>query len=300
MSVSIFSLTALGVAPASNDVVPIVDVSDTTQSPQGTTKKITVANLFTSVTVTTSLTVTGTATVSSTLDILGSFTINTTKFQVAASTGNVLVAGTLGVTGVGSFTASLSVGTFITAGGAIQTTAGSFAVGSIYKSATLGLAIAGATGSPNDITLRSPADTTIFAVPTGTLNIALAGGITSSAPTGVGIGYATGAGGAVTQATNRVTGVTLDKLAGAITTNNASLAAEAAASFVVTNSTVAIGDTVSLSQRSGSNGGNTVVYVSGVAAGSFTITVSNNNPSAGTAETGAIILNYAVVKAVSA
>ena len=115
-----------------------------------------------------------------------------------------------------------------------------------------------------------------------------------------GIGYATGAGGAVTQATNRTTGVTLNTITGAITTNNASLAAEAAATFVVTNSTVAIGDTVVVSQRSGSNGGNTDVYVSAVAAGSFSITVANNNPAAGTAETGAIIINFAVIKAVSA
>jgi hypothetical protein len=38
--------TAL-VTPASGDLLPIVDVSDTTDSPQGTTKKITVSNLVT-------------------------------------------------------------------------------------------------------------------------------------------------------------------------------------------------------------------------------------------------------------
>lgn len=131
-------------------------------------------------------------------------------------------------------------------------------------------------------------------------NIAMAGGITSNAATGAGIGYATGAGGAVTQATNRTTGVSLNTLAGAITTHNASLAAEASAAFTVTNSTVAIGDTVVVSMRSGSNGGNTAVAVSAVAAGSFDIRVSNNNAAAGTAETGAIVINYAVIKAVSA
>ena len=120
------------------------------------------------------------------------------------------------------------------------------------------------------------------------------------------LGYATAkagdaaTGGAVTQATNRTTGVTLSKLSGAITTNNASLAAEAAAAFTVTNTLVAIGDVVVVSQRSGSNGGDTDVYVSAVAAGSFQITVANNNAAAGTAETGAIIINYIVIKAVSA
>lgn len=131
-------------------------------------------------------------------------------------------------------------------------------------------------------------------------NITGLGSVISTAPTGGGIGYGTGAGGAVTQATNRTTGVTLSTLTGAITTNNASLAAEASADFVVTNTTVAVGDVVAVSIRSGSNGGGTMVSVSAVAAGSFTIRVHNGNVAAGTAETGAIIINFAVIKAVSA
>lgn len=115
-----------------------------------------------------------------------------------------------------------------------------------------------------------------------------------------GIGYATGSGGAVTQATNRTTGVTLNKISGTITTNTTSLAAEAAAVFTVTNSSVAIGDTVIVSIQSGSNGGNTKVTVNTVAAGSFVIQVANDNAAAGTAETGAILINFAVIKAVSA
>lgn len=133
---------------------------------------------------------------------------------------------------------------------------------------------------------------------TGTLT--LSSSVLSSAPTGGGIGYATGAGGAVTQATNRTTGVTLSKLSGQITTNTASLAAETTAAFTVTNTTVAIGDVIVLAQQSGSNGGNTKVFVSTVAAGSFAITVANDNAAAGAAETGAIIINYAVIKSVAA
>lgn len=104
------------------------------------------------------------------------------------------------------------------------------------------------------------------------------------------------AGGAVTQATNRTTGVTLNSLTGTITTNNASLAAEGTADFVVTNDKVSIGDVVVVSVRSGSNGGGTIVSVTGVAAGSFTIRVHNGNVAAGTAETGAIVINFAVLK----
>ena len=114
------------------------------------------------------------------------------------------------------------------------------------------------------------------------------------------IGYATGAGGAVTQLTNRTTGVTLSKLSGTITTNTASLAAEASADFVVTNTLVAIGDVIVLSIQSGSNSGGTLLEVITVAAVSFTIRVHNGNLAAGTAETGAIIINFAVLKAVSA
>ena len=121
--------------------------------------------------------------------------------------------------------------------------------------------------------------------------------ITSSGPTS-GIGYATGAGGAVTQATNRTTGVTLSKVTGAITTDTTSLAAGAAADFTVTNTAVAVGDVVAVSIRSGSTTNQTNVRVTTVAAGSFVITVENNHAS--TAETGAIIINYVVIKAVGA
>lgn len=102
--------------------------------------------------------------------------------------------------------------------------------------------------------------------------------------------------GAVTQATNRTTGVTLNTQCGVITTNTASLAAEAAAEFTVTCSAVlSVADVVHVSIQSGTNGGNTSVFVSTVAAGSFKIKVSNHNAAAGTAETGAILINYAVI-----
>lgn len=116
---------------------------------------------------------------------------------------------------------------------------------------------------------------------------------------GAKIGYSRG-GGAVTQATNRTTGVTINALSGTITTNNASLAAEAGALFTVTNNTVAIGDVVVVSIQSGAVGAMTIVSVNTVAAGSFVINVTNNNVAAGTAETGAIIINFAVIKAVAA
>lgn len=104
-------------------------------------------------------------------------------------------------------------------------------------------------------------------------------------------------GGTVTQATNRTTGVTLNTISGAITTNTTSLAAEAAAAFTVTNSQVFADDVVITAIAGGTNSGNTDVYVSAVAAGSFQITVSNNSAAGGTAETGAIVVNFLIMKA---
>lgn len=125
---------------------------------------------------------------------------------------------------------------------------------------------------------------------------AVPGALKSTSPS-AGLGYATGAGGAVTQATNRTTGVTLSTVCGAITTHTASLAAGASATFTVTNTSVAIGDVVVVSIRSGATNKETSVAVTTVAAGSFQITVHNRHAS--TAETGAIVINFAVIKAVS-
>lgn len=134
-------------------------------------------------------------------------------------------------------------------------------------------------------------------------NVEVVGGITSSSPTGQGVGYATGAGGTVTQITNRSTGVTINTLCGKIQTDTTSLAAGASAEFTVTNSTVAIGDVVVVSQRSGSStvdgvAGTLIVEVVTVAAGSFIISLNNNSST--TAETGAVVINFAVIKAVTA
>lgn len=104
-------------------------------------------------------------------------------------------------------------------------------------------------------------------------------------------------GGVVTQATSRATGVTINTISGQITTSSASLAAETAAVFTVTNSQVGTDDVVLISVAGGSNGGNTTVQVTAVAAGSFNVTVANQNAAAGTAETGAILINFLVMKA---
>ena len=104
-----------------------------------------------------------------------------------------------------------------------------------------------------------------------------------------GVGYTTGAGGTVTQATSRTTGVTLNKAAGQITLFSAAGSATPV-SFTVSNSTVAAADVVHISQASGTNPYG--VMVTAVAAGSFTVTFW---ALSGTA-TDAPVFNFAVIK----
>jgi len=122
------------------------------------------------------------------------------------------------------------------------------------------------------------------------------GGVVSVDPVN-GSGYATGAGGAVTQATSKSTGVTLNKVCGQITTNNASLAAGAEVSFTVTNSAIAATDVVVVSIASGGTASAYAAVVTAVAAGSFVITLTNLS---GGALGEALVINFAVVKAVAA
>jgi hypothetical protein len=108
-----------------------------------------------------------------------------------------------------------------------------------------------------------------------------------------GIGYATGAGGAVTQITSRTTGVTLNKPCGTITLVSAAGSTTAAA-FTVTNSFVAAGDVIVLSQVSGTD--KYRLNVTAVAAGSFEISAATISGTT----TEAPVINFAVIKAVAA
>lgn len=120
------------------------------------------------------------------------------------------------------------------------------------------------------------------------------GGVVSKHAT-AGIGYATGAGGTVTQATNKGTGVTLNKVTGDITMNNASLAAATIVSFVLTDSAIAATDFLDIQHVSaGTLGAYTVQATCG--SGSATIYVRNN--TAGSLSE-AIVLKFYLNKAVT-
>ena len=109
-----------------------------------------------------------------------------------------------------------------------------------------------------------------------------------------GLGYGTGSGGAVTQATSRTTGVTLNKTNGGITLFTTIAVVGTWFTFTVTNSTVAATDTVVVSVKSGTN--TYIANVSAVAAGSFNISMQS---IVGTASDTPVV-NFAVIKAVTA
>jgi hypothetical protein len=128
----------------------------------------------------------------------------------------------------------------------------------------------------------------------GTGGLGASGLIKSSSPT-AGVGYATGAGGTVTQATSKSTGVTLNVVCGQITMNNAALASGTMATFTLTNSAIAATDCVMVWHQSAGTVGSYLIFPQS-AAGSATINVLNR--SAGSLSE-AIVLGFVVVKAVT-
>jgi hypothetical protein len=182
-------------------------------------------------------------------------------------------------------------------GGAQPTISGSGADNSSYPASGLAFALNHANGSGQlncltigysglgGVALNVAADPGLGAL--------LANASIKSQGATAGIGYATGAGGAVTQATSRTTGVTLNTVSGAITLVSAAGSATPA-SFTVTNSAVAATDTIILSQKSGSDKYN--LHATNVAAGSFQITFYTT----GGTTTEQPVFSFNVIKGVTA
>lgn len=126
----------------------------------------------------------------------------------------------------------------------------------------------------------------------GVASLASTGLIKSSSAT-AGIGYAAGAGGAVTQNWSRTTGVTLNTVCGSITLFSAA-GRWTPTSFTVTNSAVAATDTVIVSQKSGTD--KYAVIVTAVADGSFEITFWDLTGT----RTEQPVFSFSVIKAVAA
>lgn len=275
----ISGLTALGGAPASGDLLVLTDISDTSQSANGTTKNMTVANLFTAPTMTGTTTLAAVAATSCTLS--GALVLTGPSNQVTI--GGTAAAKILfkndndskeWLVGAGGSVHSTDFVVFDSTAGATRLsidTVGVLTVSSAVLTGTLGVTGAATAAS-----------------------LAVTGGLTSSGPTGTGIGYATGAGGTVTQATSFSTAVTINKLAGQITTQTAPTTSTPV-SFVVNNSTVAATDTIIINIQSGWQS-NLHAEVTAVANGSFTITAEAivGGPST------TLVINFAVLKSVAA
>lgn len=204
--VAISGLTALGGAPATNDLLVLVDVSDTTQAPTGTTKKATVTNLFTSPTMTT-------VTISS-----GGLTVSAGTTALQALTASTLVLGGSGVFGASTVNFSGFVGQAKFFGGStglsirnaadsadnlVMTDAGAFTLRSTTTIQSGGLTVtaggltvsAGATALAGDL-----------AINTNKFTVAAASGNTAIAGTLAVTGAITASGGVVGNLTGNVTG----------------------------------------------------------------------------------------------
>lgn len=118
------------------------------------------------------------------------------------------------------------------------------------------------------------------------------GGAISNSLT-AGVGYATGAGCSVTQATSKSTGVTCNGMSGAVTMNNASLAATTSVAFTVTNSSVLANDVIIVNLKSGNTANSYTVMADAVTAGSFNISLRNYTAGA-LAE--AVVVSFTVIR----
>jgi len=106
------------------------------------------------------------------------------------------------------------------------------------------------------------------------------------------LGYTAAAQGTVTQATDKSTAVTLNRSAGRITMNAASLGAATNVSFTLNNSLISSNDTLILTISGGATVAAYNVWVNSLSAGSASITLRNTTAGA-LAE--AVIINFALI-----
>jgi hypothetical protein len=115
--------------------------------------------------------------------------------------------------------------------------------------------------------------------------------------TTTGLGFYTGAGGLVTQASTKATAFTLNTMCGQITTAADGLAHSTTVSATWTNSKIAATDVVIINHKSGGTIGAYVFNVS-CGAGTATLYITNNQTSGTLSD--AIVLSFVVIKGVTA
>ena len=111
--------------------------------------------------------------------------------------------------------------------------------------------------------------------------------------TAAGLGYGTGAGGAVTQATNKSTAVTLNRPCGQITMHDAALAANTSVAFTLNNSVFSATDNVIVQLRGGITQGAYQVWAEAFGTGTCAIVLRNIS---GASLSEAVVINFSVIK----
>jgi hypothetical protein len=109
------------------------------------------------------------------------------------------------------------------------------------------------------------------------------------------LGYTAAAQGTVTQGVSKAEPVTLNKSAGQITMNGATLNATTNVTFTLNNSTIGAKDVTILNVAAGATAGAYNCWISSKATGSCTITVRNIS---GGNLSEAVVINFAVIHCV--
>lgn len=268
---TILDLLALGTpSPPTTCSLEIVNPTVFTDSPSGSSQRMSVAQLFQSPTI-------DTLSVTTSLEVAAAAPIGWTGRSQMKSTadGRILLTDAAGAT----FDRLLFGGTGAGFPGLFRA-----GLGMVLQSADASVS---ATVNFNAGVLN--AETAITA---GT-SIVAGTSITSTGAT-AGIGYATGAGGSVTQITTPTTAVVINKVCGRITTVAESIGLGAVVSFQVTNSVVVATDVPVAVLVSGNVLAGTIVRARTPAAGSFMIDII----SPANTETGTLVIQFTINKAV--
>ena len=196
---------------------------------------------------------------SSTVRMANTTASTNTSTGALVVTGGVGIGGNLNVGGLSAFTGNIT--------------------GNLSVSGNISVGNIAATGQISSVGLNSSG------------NITSTGRIQSSSPTG-GVGYATGAGGSVSQSGNKSTGVTLNTATGQITMQATSLAAATSVSFTLTNSNLDGTDVMIINHVSGGTAG---AYTFNAACNTGSAVITVRNVTAGSLSE-AIVLRFAVIK----
>lgn len=167
--------------------------------------------------------------------------------------------------------------------------------GTAFRDAASIRAFVDGTPGTNDMPGRLVFSTTADGASTPTERIRIDSNGNVLVTSAAGLGYGTGAGGTVTQATSKSTAVTLNKPTGQITMNNAALAAGASVYFSLVNSLIGSADTLVVHPVffTGTSGNEYEAWVSYLVAGQAVIGVRNNTAGS---RSDALLLNFTLEK----